>query len=75
VENLNLEGTVGKELFMFGKHLMLSGKVDGEIKMKGILMTIESLGPGRKPNSFRREQGAGSVSASEIGLAGGLPQE
>ena len=42
VENLNLEGTLGKDLMMFGKHLTLSGKVDGAIRMKGDFLTIDS---------------------------------
>ena len=40
VETLNLEGILGRDLFMFGKHLSLSGKIDGAVKMKGDLLTI-----------------------------------
>ena len=42
VENLNLEGSLGKDLLMFGKHLNLFGKVEGAIRMKGDLLTINS---------------------------------
>jgi cytoskeletal protein CcmA (bactofilin family) len=42
VETLNLEGNLGRDLFMFGKHLALSGKIEGEVKMKGDLLTINS---------------------------------
>jgi cytoskeletal protein CcmA (bactofilin family) len=42
VETLNLEGMLGRDLFMFGKHLALSGKIDGAVKMKGDLLTINS---------------------------------
>jgi len=42
VETLNLEGNLGRDLFMFGKHLALSGKIDGEVKMKGDLLTVNS---------------------------------
>jgi cytoskeletal protein CcmA (bactofilin family)/anti-sigma factor RsiW len=42
VETLNLEGVLGKDLFMFGKHLAVSGKIDGAVKMKGDLLTINS---------------------------------
>jgi len=42
VESLNLDGTLGRDLFIFAKHLALNGKVDGAIKMKGELLTINS---------------------------------
>jgi len=42
VETLNLEGVLGRDLFMFGKHLALSGKIDGAVKLKGDLLTINS---------------------------------
>jgi len=42
VKTLNLEGNLGKDLLMFGEHLNLSGKVEGAIRMKGDLLTINS---------------------------------
>jgi cytoskeletal protein CcmA (bactofilin family) len=42
VETLNLEGLLGRDLFMFGKHLALSGKVEGAVKMKGDFLSISS---------------------------------
>ena len=42
VETLNLEGVLGRDLLMFGKHLALSGKINGAVKMKGDLLTINS---------------------------------
>jgi cytoskeletal protein CcmA (bactofilin family) len=42
VETLNLEGLLGRDLFMFGKHLALSGKVEGVVKMKGDFLSISS---------------------------------
>jgi uncharacterized membrane protein YhaH (DUF805 family) len=34
VESLNLDGTLGRDLLIFGKHPTVSGKVGGEIKAK-----------------------------------------
>src|SRR5258707_2164396 len=42
VENLTLEGTLGRDVLMFGKHFTLSGKVGGGIRMKGDELTINS---------------------------------
>src|SRR6266852_9002614 len=39
---LNLEGSLGRDLLIFAKHLTLAGKVDGAIKMKGDMLTINS---------------------------------
>ena len=40
VENLNLDGTLGRDLLIFGKHLALSGKIEGSVKMRGDTLTI-----------------------------------
>jgi cytoskeletal protein CcmA (bactofilin family) len=40
VESLNLDGALGKDLLIFGKHLALTGKISGAIKMKGDTLTI-----------------------------------
>jgi len=40
VESLNLDGTLGRDLLIFGKHLALTGKINGAIKMKGDTLTI-----------------------------------
>jgi len=40
VESLNLDGALGRDLLIFGKHLALTGKISGAIKMKGDTLTI-----------------------------------
>ena len=40
VESLNLDGSLGRDLLIFGKHLALTGKINGAIKMKGDTLTI-----------------------------------
>jgi cytoskeletal protein CcmA (bactofilin family) len=42
VESLALDGSLGRDLLMFGNHLSVSGKVGGGIKMKGAALTINS---------------------------------
>src|SRR5437899_11730817 len=42
VENLSLDGSLGRDLLIFGKHLSVSGKVRGGIRMKGNALTINA---------------------------------
>ena len=42
VENLTLDGNLGRDLLIFAKHLSISGKVGGGIRMKGRDLTINA---------------------------------
>jgi cytoskeletal protein CcmA (bactofilin family) len=42
VESLNLDGILGRDLLIYAKHLALTGKVNGAIKMKGDTLSISS---------------------------------
>src|SRR3989442_13384573 len=44
MEYLNLEGSLGRDLLVFGKQVTISGKVGGGIREKGAGLTITSTG-------------------------------
>ena len=52
VANFGLEGNVGRDLLVFSKHLTVSGKVGGGIKVKGNALTINSTAEVGGPISF-----------------------
>src|SRR5260370_5246601 len=70
VENLTLEGALGRDVLMFGKHFTLSGKVGGGIRMKGDELTINSSaqvdGPIRFEGNKEAEVAAGAKLASPV---------
>src|SRR5258707_10413162 len=70
VENLTLEGTLGRDVLMFGKHFTLSGKVGGSIRMKGDELTVNSNaqvdGPIRFEGNKEAEAAAGAKMTSPV---------
>lgn len=58
VENLALDGNLGRDLMIFGNHLSVSGKVGGGIKMKGNALTINSGAEVDGPIHFEGEKPA-----------------
>ena len=70
VDNLALDGSLGRDLMIFGKHLTVSGKVGGGIRMKGHELTInagaEVNGPVRYEGDNPAEVSAQAKLASPV---------
>jgi cytoskeletal protein CcmA (bactofilin family) len=58
VQNLALDGSLGRDLLIFGNHLSVSGKVGGGIRMKGNALAINAGAEVNGPIHFEGENPA-----------------
>ena len=70
MDNLHLEGSLGRDILGFGKHFTLSGKVGGNARLKGDELTINSGaevdGPIRFEGTHEAEVATGAKLASPV---------